>query len=977
MKPQVELDSASAPNTPALGVVKGDAPNNGTLQLSAPRRAPAPVVRPQRTQQWLQLAAAAGRHWTWILLAAALGVAIGTAVGRKLWSTTYTATAQVVRFDTPDPELFQPRQINPATLVGMINSPEVRTRVGARLTPQRTAEEVAARVRVMPVATTELVNVQVTAADPATAAAEANIYAEEAVKFTQEMQARDARDAASYLQHSLANVDRELEAVNKRFQAIGDAPATAGARPATASLQGRLEEARLELADLQSRYTDLHPLVQMQQARVTSLERQVRPAATPATADGTAAVPAGDVEMLRERARSFEVQHRTTTNRLEITQLLAENPPGHYKLFSPADPTRASENNPAVKIMLFAAFLGLVGLALGIIGGVTDEAMDRRLRTPDDVRHVTQLPVIARLGPIGKMSTEQRASWAFRTWTALQSRLSVTPNHGLVCGITASSTGEGRSTWIRMLADAATKCGFRVVVLSTRPADPAADTSRRSEARPAPAEAASSMRFRSGRGEVKAAEPVLVEETTLSDALLSDPEQAANQIFTDEGTSVVHIPLPGWVWDLDHRKEWLASINAWGAQENVVVLVELPPASSPEAVLLAQNLPNVLWLAEAGRADALETRRQIETLRLAKVNLIGAAMNRSNGTPINERFARWTPAPAMAALAIGLIALGHPATGFAQDEAVPSPANFSVVSPTQRAAWQNQLTLGPGDSLRIALYGDLAATRSEVTVQPDGRLSFLEARDVVAAGLTVDQLRAELDRHLAEYHRSARTMITPVAFRSKKYHMLGLVSQRGAFTLDRPMTVVEAVARARGFETSATSGDVTELTDLSHAFLVRNGQRQPVDFARLFNSGDLSQNIAVEPGDYFYFPPANLREVYVLGEVARPGPASVTEHSTTLRAVATRGGFTDKAWRKRVLVVRGSLADPKPMIVDLGEVLAGRAPDLALEPHDIIYVSARPWWKAESLLDEAASAFTAAFVVYWTSDKVIPVVPLQ
>lgn len=967
MKPE-EFDSASAPNASALGVVKPDA--NGTLQLSAPRRAAAPVPRPIRSQQWLHLAVAAARHWVWILLAIGLGVAAGTAIGRRLWSPSYTATAQLVRYDTPDPQLFQPRVITPSTLVGMVNSPEVRSRVGARLSPQLTGDEVAARVHIMPVATTELVNIQVTAPDATTAANQANIYAEEAVKFTQEIQARDARDAASYLQHALANVNREMEAMDKRLQEIADAPAVAGAHASADSLQGRLESARLELADLQSRYTDIHPLVQMQQARVAALEKQLAP--VPGAAP---AAPTPDVEMLRERARSLEVQHRTTTNRLEITQLLAENPPGHFKFFSPADASRSAYNSPGIKIALFATFLGLCGLVLGVIGGVTDEAMDRRLRTPDDVSHVTQLPVLARLGPIGKMSTEQRASWAFRTWTALQSRLSATPNHGLVCGITASGPGEGRSTWIRLLADAASKCGFRVVVITTRP--PENDLSRRGEARPAAASAAASTRFRTGHGEVKSAEPVLMEETLLSDALLGDPEQAANQIFTGEGTSVVHIPLPGWVWDLDHRKEWLASINAWGSQENVVVLVELPPASTPEAVLLAQNLPNVVWLAEAGKADAVETRRQIQTLRLARVNLVGAVMNRSNGTPIEERFARWAPAPAMAALAVGFLALGLPTPGLAQDGSAPAPSSFAIVSPAQRADWQEQLTLGPGDSLSIALYGDVADTRAEVTVQPDGRLSFLEARDVVAAGLTVDQLRGELDRSLSEYHRSARTMITPVAFRSKKYHMLGLVSQRGAFTLDRPMTVVEAVARARGFETGARSGDVMELADLSHAFVIRNGQRLDVDFAKLFTDGDLSQNIAVEPGDYFYFPPATLREVYVLGEVARPGPASVTADSTTLRAVATRGGFTDKAWRNKVLVVRGSMSEPKPMVVNLADVLAGKAPDLELEPHDIVYVSSRPWWKAEDLLDEAARAFTQAFVVYWTSDKVVPVVPLQ
>ena len=61
-------------------------------------------------------------------------------LGRRIWHTTYTAAAQIVRYDTPDPELFQPRPINPATLVGMVDSPEVRARVGARLTPAISGE---------------------------------------------------------------------------------------------------------------------------------------------------------------------------------------------------------------------------------------------------------------------------------------------------------------------------------------------------------------------------------------------------------------------------------------------------------------------------------------------------------------------------------------------------------------------------------------------------------------------------------------------------------------------------------------------------------------------------------------------------------------------------------------------------------------------------------------------------------------------
>src|SRR5207344_2493512 len=156
----------------------------------------------------------------------------------------------------------------------------------------------------------------------------------------------------------------------------------------------------------------------------------------------------------------------------------------------------------------------------------------------------------------------------------------------------------------------------------------------------------------------------------------------------------------------------------------------------------------------------------------------GAVVNRSDETRIDERFARWVPMPAMAALALGFMLASAPgAQAQAVDADVASAEAFSIISPAQRASWQQHLTLGPGDTLRIGLYGEPAATRAEISVQPDGRISFLEARDVVANGLTIDQLREELDRKLGEYRRSARTMISPVAFRSKKYHMLGLVSQ--------------------------------------------------------------------------------------------------------------------------------------------------------------------------------------------------------
>jgi protein involved in polysaccharide export with SLBB domain len=296
--------------------------------------------------------------------------------------------------------------------------------------------------------------------------------------------------------------------------------------------------------------------------------------------------------------------------------------------------------------------------------------------------------------------------------------------------------------------------------------------------------------------------------------------------------------------------------------------------------------------------------------------------------------------------------------------------SFSVVSPAQRADWEKNLTLGPGDILSFSLYGDPTLTHPEVTIGPDGRVSYLEAQGVLASGLTVDELRQRMDDALGKYRRAPRTIITPVAYRSKKYYVLGKVVQRGVYTLDRPTTVLEALARAKGIENGQVDYDIVDVADLQHAFLMRDNKRIPVDFEKLFENGDLSQNVQIEPGDYLYFPSADVKQVYVLGEVSLPGPVTWRPDLSMLAAISSRGGFDEKAWKSRVLVVRGSLNHPQTFVTGLG-TKSENMNDFRLEPNDIIYVSWRPFYRGEQLLDLAATAFVQAAVNGWVSTSLV------
>jgi len=217
--------------------------------------------------------------------------------------------------------------------------------------------------------------------------------------------------------------------------------------------------------------------------------------------------------------------------------------------------------------------------------------------------------------------------------------------------------------------------------------------------------------------------------------------------------------------------------------------------------------------------------------------------------------------------------------------------------------------------------------------------------------------------------------VTPVAFRSKRYYMLGKVMTKGVYVLDRPITVLEAIARAHGLENGLVERNVIDLADFQRSFLARGGKRYPLNFEKLFQEGDLSQNIPIEPGDYIFFPSTAVKEVYVVGEVRLPGTVIYSPNTTIIAAIAARGGYTDRAYKARVLVVRGSLNNPEAYAVDTHAILDARAPDFKLQPRDIIYVNSRPFIKVEEILDMAATAFIQSLITTWTGVSVVK--PIQ
>lgn len=278
-------------------------------------------------------------------------------------------------------------------------------------------------------------------------------------------------------------------------------------------------------------------------------------------------------------------------------------------------------------------------------------------------------------------------------------------------------------------------------------------------------------------------------------------------------------------------------------------------------------------------------------------------------------------------------------------------------------------TLGPGDKIEIEIIGE-PTSKATTVVAPDGKIYFNLLPGIDVWGRTIPEAKAELEKELAKYNREnwQLSMILR-GVESRRVWVLGRVQIPGVYPMTAPMTLLEGISLAGGtmalssFTDQEAAGVGEQLADLQHSFVIRGGKLLPVDFHRLLDEGDLNQNIYLEPDDFIYLPAARAREVYVLGAVAQPRPVPFKEGMTVSAAVAGAYGTIKGAYMHHVTLIRGSLSAPEVAVVDYRNVIKGKAQDIALQPHDIVYVPFSPYRYLERYVEIALNTFVSSAAI--------------
>src|SRR5579872_7002509 len=172
------------------------------------------------------------------------------------------------------------------------------------------------------------------------------------------------------------------------------------------------------------------------------------------------------------------------------------------------------------------------------------------------------------------------------------------------------------------------------------------------------------------------------------------------------------------------------------------------------------------------------------------------------------------------------------------------------VAAAQGTAPAPNYIIGPGDVLKVFVWQnpDLSVT---VPVRPDGKISTPLNEDMVAVGKTQSELAHDIEVKLSEYVRSphVNVIVTTPASLFSQVKVIGQVKTPEAIAYHEGMTVLDAVLAV---------GGLTEYAAGNRARIVRmvDGAEKdiPVRLEALVNSGDMSQNLALKPGDVLVVP---------------------------------------------------------------------------------------------------------------------------
>ena len=328
------------------------------------------------------------------------------------------------------------------------------------------------------------------------------------------------------------------------------------------------------------------------------------------------------------------------------------------------------------------------------------------------------------------------------------------------------------------------------------------------------------------------------------------------------------------------------------------------------------------------------------------------------------RLARHSTKPLLA-LAFGLHLLAQaPATNAGQVSApAPAPANEAL---------RPNYVLGTNDQVLIRAFEMEDISDKPYLVDGDGNINLPTLGRVHAAGLSVQQLEADLVDRLKTYVRKPQVTVTMVQFRNEPVFFVGAFQRPGIYPLSGQGTLVEMMLATGGLAPNASRRiKVARRKEMGPIPLPNATESSDgtvttveVSMGSLRENVNPAEDIVLKPFDVVTVERAEL--VYINGEVGKVGGIELAEKESVSvsQAITIAGGLGRDADLRGARILRPVMGTAKraEIVLNLESVFAGRANDFPLLPNDILHIPRKSSFK-RNLLRALPYAIPAASAI--------------
>jgi len=223
-----------------------------------------------------------------------------------------------------------------------------------------------------------------------------------------------------------------------------------------------------------------------------------------------------------------------------------------------------------------------------------------------------------------------------------------------------------------------------------------------------------------------------------------------------------------------------------------------------------------------------------------------------------------------------------------------------MLSPTgERVA---EYYIAPNDKLEIFVWQNADLTKN-VSIRPDGKLSYPLVGTINAAGLTLDQLQNMIQEKLAVYIRFPQVIVSLLESAGNKVVVLGQVNYPGIFTFKgNAISLIEVIAMAGDFTADGRRESVMVISDN----FSENPKVRKIDLLTAIRNGVAGTDIFIKPDDVVYVPRSTIADFSKFFNDIQPiltGLSTVMGlgQTFTTNATALKGFF----WHRDVKIIHG------------------------------------------------------------------------